>query len=225
MIVDDAVSVFGTEAGTTLKRDQAYAALYREIVRLRLAPGAVIDESAVSQHLGLGRTPIREALHQLAGEGLVTIYPRRGMVVAPISLLDVQQQIEARLVWEPNIVRLAAKNGTAADWDGLAATLAHAPARIESEDDVARASAVDRQFHRGIAATTGNRYLVELADRFGRVRARLPFLFFRHRTYQPVTAHHQAILAHLREGDGAGAAHLMEEHIALTRTRQMHLDL
>ena len=115
MAIEQLGEVQPSTQGATLKRDQAYMALYREIARLRLAPGALLDETALCQQLGLGRTPIREALHQLAGEGLVTIYPRRGIVVAPISLLDVRQQTDARLVWEPNIVRLAAQTGTSQD--------------------------------------------------------------------------------------------------------------
>jgi DNA-binding GntR family transcriptional regulator len=225
MIIQHATTPARDGHGTTLKRDQAYAALYQEIVRLRLAPGAIIDESALNQYPGLGRTPIREALHQLASEGLVTIYPRRGMVVTPINLLDVQQQTEARLVFEPNVVRLAAKVGTVADWDVLEALLETAPVTIETEDDVARASDVDRRFHYNIAAATGNRYLAELVDRIGRMRARMPFLFFRHGTYQPVTDQHVAILARLRTGDAEGAARLVEEHIKLTQERQTRLRL
>ncbi len=218
------VSLFADAAPTTmLKRDQAYAALSREIIRLRIAPGAMLDESLLSQQLGLGRTPIREALQRLAGEGLVTIYPRRGMIVTPLSYDDVRQQMEARLLWEPNIARLAARTGTAADWNGLDAILAETPATIETEDDVARASIVDRRFHRDIAVSTGNRYLVELIDRMAGLRARLPFLFFRNGTYQPVTDQHRAIVTALRAGDGERAAALLETHIRLTQSRQMHL--
>ena len=202
-----------------LKRDQAYNALYESIIRLRLAPGAIIDEAALSQELGLGRTPIREALQQLASEGLVTIYPRRGMVVTPISLPDIQQLAEARLLLEPSIARLAAKAGTMAHWDQLATMLATAPKVIVTEDDVALAATVNRQFHRGIAAATGNRVLVDLLDRLRWTRSRMPFLFFRQGTYQPVTDQHEALLALLRDGDSEGVAELMEEHIKLTQTR------
>ncbi len=208
---------------TTLKRDQAYAALSHAIIQLRIAPGAVLDESLLSQQLCLGRTPIREALHRLASEGLVTIYPRRGMIVTPISFDDVHQQMEARLLWEPNIVRLAVHRGTAADWHRLDTMLAAAPAAIETEDDVEQASTVDHRFHREIAVITGNRYLVELIEQMTRLRARLPFLFFRNGTYQPVTDQHDAIVGALRAGDGEHAAHLLEAHIRLTQSRQMRL--
>ena len=213
------VALNGDKQSPLLKRERAYSALYEAIIRLRLAPGAVLDEVALSQELGLGRTPIREALQQLANEGLVTIYPRRGMVVTPISLPDIQQLAEARLLLEPNVARLAAKTGTTADWERLAELLKQAPAEIASEDDVAQASAVDRQFHIGIAAATGNRVLVDLMHRLRWTRERMPFLFFRQGTYQPVTDQHEAIIALLRAGDGEAVAHLMEEHIKLTQTR------
>lgn len=208
-----------------LKREQAYAALYDGIMRLRLAPGSFLDEAALSQELGLGRTPIREALQQLASEGLITIYPRRGMVVTPVSLADIQQLAEARLLLEPNVTRLAAKTGTAEDWDRLEALLATAPTTISTEDDVALSSSVDRQFHLGIATATGNRALIDLMLRLRRTRERMPFLFYRQGTYTPVTDQHLEILQHLRSGDGDRLVALVENHIKLTQNRLTRLRL
>ena len=66
--------------------DRAYAALEEMIVTLQLAPGTAISESDLSGHLGIGRTPIREALQRLAREKLVSIFPRRGIFVSPIDV-------------------------------------------------------------------------------------------------------------------------------------------
>ena len=71
--------------------DRAYRELEEQIVTLSLAPGAVLSENALSGALGIGRTPVREALQRLALEGLVTILPRRGVVV---SNIDVRRQLE-----------------------------------------------------------------------------------------------------------------------------------
>src|SRR4249920_2921182 len=83
--------------------DRAYAVLEEMIVTLQLPPTAVISEAALSEQLGIGRTPIREALQRLARERLVIVLPRRGIIVSQIDvrsqlrLLEVRREIE-RLV-------------------------------------------------------------------------------------------------------------------------------
>src|SRR5215831_18504102 len=109
--------VGGSNGNGVLKRDLAYDAISTAIIRLELAPLSLIDEAALCAQLGLGRTPVREALQRLMHEGLVTIYPRRGAIVTPITLLDAEHLTQARLIWEPGIARLAAAVGTAAHWD------------------------------------------------------------------------------------------------------------
>jgi DNA-binding GntR family transcriptional regulator len=204
---------------TPLKRDQAYVAIRNAIIRLELPPSSLIDEAALCTHLGLGRTPIREALQRLMYDGLVTVYPRRGAVVTPISAMDAQHLTQARLVWEPNIARLAAQAGASSAWDELEQVLAGTPPAYNCTADVAQGADVNARFHRGIAAATGNPYLVDLIDGYLHRRARLSFLFFRHGVYDPVTQQHYDILACLRAGDGDGAAALMEQHILITRDR------
>ena len=76
--------------GATLT-DTAYREIEERIVTLQLSPGEVLSESMLVDALGIGRTPIREALQQLAREGLVIIMPRRGVIV---SELDVRRQLE-----------------------------------------------------------------------------------------------------------------------------------
>lgn len=203
----------------SLKRDVAYVMIRRAIVLLELPPGSLIDETALSQRLSLGRTPIREALQRLMHEGLVTVFPRRGMMVAPIDALESKHLTQARLVCEPNIARLAACTGAVKAWDGLERVLTEAPGAHETVDDVAKALEVNAAFHLGVAEATGNPLLAELVQRYLRQRARLSFLFFRHRIYDPVTDQHYGILACLRAGDGDAAARLMEQHIQVTRDR------
>ena len=203
-----------------LKRDQAYLAIRTAIIRLDLPPSSLIDEVALCREFGLGRTPIREALHRLMHEGFVTIYPRRGAVVTPIGALDSQHLTQARLVWEPNIVRLAAQVGTPRAWDELECILADSPQSHETADDVAKGSEVNARFHLGIAAATGNPYLVELLESYLHRRARISFLFWQHGVYDPIITQHYEILAYLRERRGDAAAALMEKHISITRDRE-----
>ena len=68
--------------------ERAYHAIREMIVSLELRPGAVIDERGLMERLGIGRTPIREALRRLAQERLVEVYPRRGMFVTSVEIRD-----------------------------------------------------------------------------------------------------------------------------------------
>ncbi|HAE00603.1 MAG TPA: GntR family transcriptional regulator, partial [Rhodospirillaceae bacterium] len=80
--------------------EQAYRQIEERIVTLRLEPGEVLSEASLSLELGIGRTPIREALQRLAREGLVNILPRRGILVSDINvrnqleLLAVRREVE-----------------------------------------------------------------------------------------------------------------------------------
>jgi len=91
--------------------DRAYRELEELIVTLQLEPNAVLSETALSQDLGIGRTPIREALQRLAREGLVMILPRKGILVSEINprkqllLLAVRREIE-RLLARASATRL-----------------------------------------------------------------------------------------------------------------------
>ena len=94
--------------------DRAYRELEELIVTLQLEPNAVLSETALSQDLGIGRTPIREALQRLAREGLVMILPRKGILVSEINprkqllLLAVRREIE-RLLARASATRLTDK--------------------------------------------------------------------------------------------------------------------
>ncbi len=92
--------------------DLAYAQLEELIVTLKLAPGRVVSEAELSELTGIGRTPIREALQRLAREKLVSILPRRGIVVTEINVGSQLRLLEVRRELERLIARLAARRAT-----------------------------------------------------------------------------------------------------------------
>jgi DNA-binding GntR family transcriptional regulator len=206
-----------------LKHEQAYEAIRTAIVRLELAPSSMIDETALCEQLGIGRTPVHYALQRLQHEGLVKIFPRRGMMVAPIDMLEAQHLIQARLMWEPNIVRFAAQVGQPRNWDDLEAILAETPETFATIEDATRGTAVNWRFHRGIAEATGNPFVVELLEQHHHRTTRLTFVYFHHGLYAPVTEQHYEILAALRAGDGDRAAELEAKHIGITLQRQAQI--
>ncbi len=95
--------------------DRAYYAIRELIVTLELAPGAVVREPELTERLGIGRTPVREALRRLAQERLVEVFPRRGMFVTKVDVRDLARLCEVRLALEPEAARLAAERATQAD--------------------------------------------------------------------------------------------------------------
>ncbi len=94
--------------------DQAYRRIEELIVTLQLAPGESASEAELSARIGIGRTPIREALQRLAREKLVSILPRRGIVVSEINVGTQLRLLETRREVERLIVRRAARRGTPA---------------------------------------------------------------------------------------------------------------
>lgn len=91
---------------------RAYRALERMIVTLELAPGSTTTEGALIERLGLGRTPVREAMQRLAWEGLLEIRPRAGVAVAPLHPGDWLKVIDARRAVEVLLARAATRNAT-----------------------------------------------------------------------------------------------------------------
>ena len=144
--------------------DKAYHAIRGLIVSLELAPGALIDERELIERLGIGRTPVREALRRLAQEQLVEVYPRRGMFVTPVDARALARLSEVRAVLEPEAARLAAERATDADRDELALVLSELERRcdgggselIDLDERIHRA--VYRAAHNDLLETTLEQY-------------------------------------------------------------------
>jgi len=101
--------------------ERAYEVLEQQLVTLQLAPGAVVSETQLNERVGLGRTPVREAMQRLAQQGLIRVMPRRGLLIAPVDPAALLQVLEARRPLEQQIVRLAALNARDEQRGALAA--------------------------------------------------------------------------------------------------------
>ena len=102
-------------AVTKSDSDQAYERLLAMIVDLTFAPGAFLNEQALAAQLELGRTPVREALARLSRDRFVSILPRRGVIIAPLTIDDVLDMFEARETIECGIAFIAATHVTESD--------------------------------------------------------------------------------------------------------------
>jgi DNA-binding GntR family transcriptional regulator len=102
------------ETSTTLN-ETAYLRIEEMIVTLELPPGSLVSESILSERLGIGTTPIREALQRLAREYLIQILPRRGVIVTRIDVRQQLQVLETRRELDRLVACAAARRGQAAD--------------------------------------------------------------------------------------------------------------
>src|SRR5512144_357242 len=109
---------------TGLLSDRPYAALRDRLIALAIAPGAPIDEDGLTRDLGVGRTPVREAVRRLALEGLVVVYPRRGTFAASIDITSLSDITDVRCQLEPHAAARAAELADADDRREAAALVA-----------------------------------------------------------------------------------------------------
>ena len=194
--------------------DRAYYAIRELIVTLELAPGAVVSERELMERLGVGRTPIREALRDLAREQLVEVFPRRGIFVAGVDVGDIAGLSEVRLVLESKAARLAAErrnNADRAETEHLLDELAQA----SGEHDGRRLIDLDQRIHRHVYRCTHNPFLAATLEEYYVLTLRIWFLALdRVERLDDAIREHQALLEAIRDGDGDRAETVMRAHIA-----------
>ncbi|MGH1589590.1 GntR family transcriptional regulator [Methylobacterium phyllosphaerae] len=110
----------GSTAPTEIRRprslsETAYDAIEQMIISRRLAPGAMVSEGELGAELGLGRTPIREALGRLKAIGFVEVHPRRGVLVTPVDIIKHLELLEVRRPLDETVARCVIARGTAED--------------------------------------------------------------------------------------------------------------
>lgn len=190
--------------------DKAYVGLREMIVHLELEPGSVIDERVIKDKLGVGRTPLREAINRLATEKLVVIVPRRGMFVADIRDGDAWQLFEVRLHIERLTARLAAERATSEELERLESLFSALP----EDHDFLGDDETDWKFHQGIANATHNHQLMDVVERLYSHSVRLKYLRPSGNPSVEVLAEYREILAALRDRDPERAEAAMARHIS-----------
>jgi DNA-binding GntR family transcriptional regulator len=203
-----------SERGPPLSlRERAYGEIKRRINRLEYQPGAYINEARVCEDLRIGRTPVHQALDRLMLEGMVQVIPRKGVIVQPISLEQVLQIIEARIVNEVHCVTLAADRAAAEDVAELQAILQGAPALIRARDREGLMN-LDRAFHNRIALAARNPVLADLLTSLHERALRFWFISLSDDLQlRRVNEEHRAILDGIAARDAAAAAAAMRAHI------------
>ena len=198
--------------------EQAYAAVKQKIITLQFGPGAYLNVVTISEMLGIGRTPVHQAARRLAHEGMIEIMPRKGMIVKPVSLHDVMQIAEVRLVNEPYCVRLATENAKRQDIAVLDRILKRAGRAAQAGDTEAMMLA-DRDFHCAISGIAGNQVLADILRNLHERSLRFWFISLHQSAHQKeVDKEHSDILAAIRDQDPNGAEQAMRRHIESFRS-------
>jgi DNA-binding GntR family transcriptional regulator len=193
--------------------DRVYQALRDEIVFLELPPGAPVREVEVAKRLGVGRTPVREALQRLAMNYLVELLPGRGAFVAPISLPDLVKISEIRLNLEGFAAASAATRASAADREVLRG-LRDKIRRVTQDTPRAELIGLDQDVHRAIYNATHNAFLEDCLNRYLNLTLRAWVLVLDSvGGVADMVDEHASLLDAVIEGDAEKAGAMAREHI------------
>jgi DNA-binding GntR family transcriptional regulator len=188
-----------------------------EIVRGSLAPGAPLDETEIARRFNVSRTPVREALRQLAASGLVDARAHRGAVVARPTIERLTGMFEAMAELEALCAGLAAERMTPLERHRLEAV--HEELRLLSHaGNPDRFHQVNERFHNTIYAGSQNAYIAEMTLAT-RVRVQ-PFRRAQFRNLGRLAksqVEHERVVVAIMRGDKVGAAAAMRDHIELVR--------
>lgn len=192
-------------AGDQSQALQAYQIIEEMIVNTTLAPGAKVSEKALSEAIGLGRTPIREALQRLAAEGTVQILPRAGVIIAPIDIADQFRLIEVRRDLERLLAGRAAREASPAQREAFL-DLATRFRCAADENDAELFIDIDREFNQLVMAAARNKYAQVAMSAIQAQTRRFWYLYFsRFGDLHKVSVHHAAIAEAIAAADEAGA--------------------
>lgn len=193
--------------------EQAYLFVRDRLVMLDIRPGSPINEEELGTELGMGRTPIREALKRLESERLVVAYPRRGTFATDVNISDLAHISEVRRTLEPMATAAAAERATAADRAALTELRAQLDAGVPSGDN-AELLRTDLALHRAIYRCVHNPFLEDTLIRYDNLATRIWCVFVPR--LSGMAGHvdeHVPLLTAIIEGDGEKAAALTLEHV------------
>ncbi|WP_162800682.1 GntR family transcriptional regulator [Acidibrevibacterium fodinaquatile] len=194
-------------------RDQAYDAIKQRIICCELRPGEVLSEALLSETLGFGRTPIHQAIARLAGEGLIEVMSRKGIMIRPESLDDILNIIEVRRLTESLTARCAAERAQAADIRAIEQNL-DAMWRAARARDLGRLMTLDGEFHALLALHSRNAVLTEILAMLRNRAARQWFISLRaNEQHIRVCEQHAEIVDAVRRHDPDSAEIAMRRHI------------
>ncbi|MEM1411012.1 MAG: GntR family transcriptional regulator [Pseudomonadota bacterium] len=197
---------------TRTRAEEAFEGLESLLVTLELPPGAAVQEKQLAELVGLGRTPVREAIQRLSSLGLLRVFPRKGLVVAPVEPTQLVQIVEVRRVLERLLVVKAAERASFDQRRALQALAVHLDGL---SDDLALFMRLDRRLDELLLSASGNRYLkTALAPMHAHCR-RLWYMNLPRVDLSSAATFHAAMARSVADGDGAGAIRALNGIMAI----------
>ena len=200
-------------AATRLVAEHAYDEMRDRIVTLQLPPGTVLREDELMSEMGIGRTPLREAVKRLALEKLVEVQPRRGTFVSAVEAADIQSITEVRAELEGYAAELAALR-LDPDTRAVADTLLHELGELKSPADQHHLMLFDERIHRFTWEAAGNPYLTQTLERYFTHSLRIWYLVLDRVPTLGHSVHDQTqLLEAILDRNGPHARTIMHEHV------------
>jgi len=203
------------QAAETLT-DRAYRELEEAIVTLRIPPGAMVSEAQLSHRLGVGRTPVREALQRLAREWLVVIMPRRGIFVSEIDVARQLRLLDARRVLERLLVQSAACRCSRAQRAQFS-TIASGMDRAAKQSDDLLFMRLDREFNLLLLDAAGNEFAAASMGLMNGLSRRFWYVHYKQVADLPLAARLHAATARAiaagEESDAGTASDMLVDYI------------
>jgi DNA-binding GntR family transcriptional regulator len=205
----------------------AYQLIYRNIMTLKFEPGQRLEEKQLMEQLGIGRTPIREALMHLSADFMVESQHNKGFIVRPITLQNTKAAFAALKILELGVAELAVRQDPGNLVDDMKAANEEVISAIREEDVVAMVEA-NSEFHNAFARTSRNDYLIQSLHQVRCETNRLAYLSFNNEVdplrslpehYESVIAHHDGIIDAIARREEEPLKRTLSEHIQAFQNR------
>jgi DNA-binding GntR family transcriptional regulator len=205
----------------------AYETIVRKIICLEYQPSQHLEENQLVEDLGIGRTPIREALVRLHGEKMVESHPKKGVIVRPITLQNTKAMFESMNIMEIGLVDIAINKDCSNFIEKMKTTNLNVQKAIQANDVFGLVEA-NHEFHMNFAKCSQNEFLVRAVGDIRTEAKRLSYLSYDNiiDPQKPIEAHyevvfqeHEKIINTLLEKDGDGLKKLIKDHILTFRQR------
>jgi DNA-binding GntR family transcriptional regulator len=199
--------------------EMALSTIKEAILSKKLEPEKMYTEAVLTNELGISRTPVREALIQLASQGLIIYFPRKGFQVKLLTEKDVENLFELRLALERSVIGHIIPRLTEKHLDEIE-TIWDRYSKVVQEGDPVQSIRANRDFHAGLANMTDNFYLIKALEQIRDLTdlAGIRSLEVGSRALE-AAQEHERILLELRRKSLNGALQQMEVHIRTTEKR------
>ncbi len=215
-MADQVVQEIGEFQQAETLTDRAYRELEEAIVTLHIPPGAMVSEAQLSQRLGVGRTPVREALQRLAREWLVVIMPRRGIFVSEIDVARQLRLLDARRVLERLLAQSAARRRSPTQRARFAEIAAGMDRAAKRSDDLSFMR-LDREFNLLLLDAAGNEFAAASIGLMNGLSRRFWYVHYKQVADLPLAARLHAAIARAiaagQEGEAGAASDTLVDYI------------